>query len=181
MQSVTGLLYAFAKELVIEGHYAPEPMNELKPAKLHVRFVDPNMIGAFSLPRRYTLTHSDRSGERLLTIGREYDQVQVSGLYTRFMRDEILAEWAVGGSGNELQVHCHVNGGLVFGSAGWRDSIFRKHMRCVLEELRYGDREMYDACPSLDRSNVTIHFNSNSPKYNRIEEYGEIGRYSLMP
>ncbi|MCX5844615.1 MAG: staygreen family protein, partial [Deltaproteobacteria bacterium] len=44
-------------------------------------------------PRRYTLTHSDATGELTLTIGGEYDRVQVSGWYTRLMRDEVFAEW----------------------------------------------------------------------------------------
>jgi hypothetical protein len=43
--------------------------------------------------RRYTLTHSDFSGDLFLSIGLEFDKQAISGLYTRIMRDEILAEW----------------------------------------------------------------------------------------
>lgn len=155
-------------------------MSKLNTEKLHVSFIDINMMGSFSIPRRYTLTHSDRSGDRLLTIDREYDRKQISGLYTKFMRDEILAEWITADGGYELQVHCHVSGGFVFGNAGMRYSIFKKHMRVVLEELRYGDRQMYDALPNLDKSKVVVHFNSKRPKYHRTEGYGEIGHYVVI-
>jgi hypothetical protein len=43
--------------------------------------------------RCYTLTHSDTTGELFLTIGPDFDRAQISGLYTRLMRDEVLAEW----------------------------------------------------------------------------------------
>ena len=38
-------------------------------------------------PRKYTLTHSDRTGRLFLTIDKEYNEQQISGLYTRLMRD----------------------------------------------------------------------------------------------
>lgn len=40
------------------------------------------------MPRAYTLTHSDRTGDLFLSIGPKHDEAQVAGLYTRLMRDE---------------------------------------------------------------------------------------------
>jgi len=66
-------------------------MSGLNPKKLHVTYlpgVDPEAPIA---PRRYTLTHSDVTGNLYLTIGPDYNLNQISGWYTRFMRDEVLA------------------------------------------------------------------------------------------
>jgi hypothetical protein len=68
-------------------------MSRLKPEKLHVRFAPSTTADGPVVPRRYTLTHSDVTGDLFLTIGPAYDHKQISGLYTRFMRDEVLAEW----------------------------------------------------------------------------------------
>jgi hypothetical protein len=65
-------------------------------------------------PRRYTLTHSDTTGDLFPTIGLDYDRRQISGWYTRFMRDEVLAEWRVAGDGPSPHVFCPVGGGLIF-------------------------------------------------------------------
>jgi hypothetical protein len=67
-------------------------MSRLNTRKLHVRFkgAKPDVL---VLPRRYTLTHSDSTGDLYLTISSDFDNKQVSGWYTRFMRDEVLAEW----------------------------------------------------------------------------------------
>jgi hypothetical protein len=67
-------------------------MNALNPCKLHVTFHAGNSAGVLAFPRRYTLTHSDMTGDLFLTIRAEYDQTQIAGLYTLLMRDEVLAE-----------------------------------------------------------------------------------------
>ncbi len=68
-------------------------MKNLKPSKLTVQFLPGAQPDGPILPRRYTLTHSDSTGELLLSIGLEFNRPQISGWYTRLMRDEVLAEW----------------------------------------------------------------------------------------
>ena len=63
------------------------------PKRLHIH----NCAGGIT-GRRYTLTHSDTTGELFLTIAPEFDPGQVSGWYTRFMRDEVLGEWLFEGT-----------------------------------------------------------------------------------
>ena len=68
-------------------------MADLNPKKLHVTYLPGVGPKTPVVPRRYTLTHSDFSGDLYLTIGPEYNLDQISGWHTRFMRDEVLAEW----------------------------------------------------------------------------------------
>ena len=90
-------------------------MSRLRPEKLHVTYSSGVTVDAPLLPRRYTLTHSDSTGDLYLTIGADYNREQIAGWYTRFMRDEVLAEWKDNAHGTSLHVYCHVSGGLVFG------------------------------------------------------------------
>lgn len=152
-------------------------MKELNPQKLHVTFQKGASVKELSLPRRYTLTHSDLTGNLFLTIGSVYEHKQFSGLYTRLMRDEVLAELKRDEPEMALHVYCHVSGGFVFGKAGWRNGILHHHMRMVLEALRYGDRELVSSKPDLNRSVVKVHFASNQKKYDRIEEWGSFQDY----
>jgi hypothetical protein len=147
-------------------------VNRLRPDKLHVRLaegLDP--VGPV-VPRCYTLTHSDRTGDMYLTIGPAHDLKQISGWYTRLMRDEVLAEWRDEGDGPELHVHCHVSGGLILGSPGWRDAILRHEMPLVLEALRYGDQALYTARPELEQAPIRIHFHARQARYDRVELWG---------
>jgi hypothetical protein len=130
------------------------------------------------VPRRYTLTHSDSTGDLFLTIGREYDRAQVSGWYTRLLRDEVLAEWTDEGDGPELHVYCHVSGGLVMGPAGWRDAIFRRELPLVLEAFRYGDRELLDARRDLQEATIKVHFRATQARYDRVETWGKLSDYT---
>jgi hypothetical protein len=152
-------------------------MSELHPEKLQVTFHAGTSAEELSLPRRYTLTHSDFTGELFLSIGADYDLKQISGFYTRLMRDEVLAELKMVGQELSLHVYCHVSGGFVFGSARMRNDILHQHMRMVLEAFRQGDGNLFSAQPELDEVKVWVHFISNRPKYNHIEDWGLIQTY----
>jgi hypothetical protein len=154
-------------------------MTKLDPSKLSVRFLDPVPPVAQVVPRCYTLTHSDRTGELFLTIGGDFDREQISGFYTRLMRDEVLAEWRRDES-PALHLYCHVSGGLVLGGAAWRASIFEYHMPQVLQAFRYGDREHFRAHPELDQAPVYVHFQARQRKLNRITPWGTCGDFAII-
>jgi hypothetical protein len=152
-------------------------MSRLNPGKLNVRFVPDVTPEGPVTPRRYTLTHSDRTGDLYLTIGSDYDQQQIGGWYTRLMRDEVLAEWREEEQGPALHVHCHVSGGLVFGSPGWRYEIFQRELPLVLEAIRFGDRQLLECQPDLDQASILVHFHATQRRYNRTESWGVLGDY----
>ena len=152
-------------------------MRRLNPDKLHISYPDNISPDILDLPRRYTLTHSDRTGHLFLSIGHDYNRKQISGIYTRLMRDEVLAE-CIDEQGKLLfKLYCHVSGGLIFGTAGFRYSILRHELPLVIECLRYGDRMLFDCNTKLDSAPVLVHFSSTSRKYNVVENWGHIADY----
>ncbi|MBN1358552.1 staygreen family protein [Candidatus Bathyarchaeota archaeon] len=154
-------------------------MSRLDPKKLHVRF-DGVARDVFALPRRYTLTHSDRTGDLYLTIGLTFDNEQISEWYTRFMRDEVLAEWKLEQNNLCLHGYCHVCGGFVFGNASLREWIFRREMRRVLQAIRHGDRELFAENPRLDQTEILVHFHKSKAEECKIEQMGCFGNYDLQ-
>jgi len=154
-------------------------MSSLDPRKLHVTFDGGASAGILEYPRRYTLTHSDVTGDLFLTIGAEYDRQQVAGLYTRLMRDEVLAEMIRDGDQAVLHVYVHVSGGIAFGFAGWRSAILHYHMPMVLEAIRYGDGEIFKQHPELDEAKVFVHFASHRRRYNQVEDWGQMRKYII--
>ena len=154
-------------------------MSRLRPEKLHVTFAGGVTPQGPASPRRYTLTHSDATGDLFLAIGSAYDRKQISGWYTRLMRDEVLAEWREDREGLALHVYCHVSGGLAFGPASWRYAIFQQELPLVLEAFRYGDRKLYEAYPELDQAFIRVHFRSSNRRYHRVERWGTPADYRL--
>ena len=154
-------------------------MSRLRPDKLHVRFRDRATPTGPIAPRRYTLTHSDATGDLFLTVGTEYDRKQISGWYTRLMRDEVLAEWREDEEGPALHVHCHLSGGLVFGTARWRHEIFRHELPLVLEAFRFGARQLYEAHPALDEAPIRVHFAAIRRRHRRTERWGTPADFRL--
>lgn len=157
-------------------------MSPLNPNKLHVSRSSGTPPDQWQIPRRYTLTHSDRTGELFLTIGLSYNESQIGGWYTRLMRDEVLAEWQEDSGGKPiLHIYCHVSGGLIIGSASWRYDIFQKHLRQVIEAFRYGDRRLFEIAPELDQAQILVHFRAKEKEYRRVENWGTIGQYAPDP
>ena len=154
-------------------------MSRLKREKLHVRFAEGVSPLGPAKPRRYTLTHSDLTGDLFLTIGPDYDREQISGWYTLLMRDEVLAEWLEEEDGPALHVYCHVSGGIALGSSSMRFAIFQRELPLVLEALRYGDRELFGALPHLDAAPVLIHFQARQKRYNRVQRWGTVGDFDI--
>jgi hypothetical protein len=152
-------------------------MKRLNPEKLHVTYLSGTTQDKLILPRHYTLTHSDMTGDLFLTIGDAYDEKQISKLYTRLMRDEVLAELINNGDRLELRVYCHVSGGLVLGTAQWRNSIFHAELSLVLEAIRYGDRILFETYPNFDQIPVNVYFHPHNNRYNQVETWGLIGDY----
>jgi hypothetical protein len=154
-------------------------MARLIPEKLHVKYLKGAAADAPITPRFYTLTHSDSTGDLFLSIGSDYDKKQISGLYTRLMRDEVLAELRKDPEGLSLNVYCHVSGGFVFGRAKWRYRIFCSELSLVLEAIRFGDKAFFEGDPQLDNIPVLVHFKSTDKKYGKIEKWGLLKDYSL--
>jgi hypothetical protein len=152
-------------------------MGRFIPSKLNLSYLAGTTPDKFILPRRYTLTHSDISGELFLTIGSQYNTKNISRLYTRLMRDEVLAELAGNGESLEFRVYCHVSGGFVIGTAKWRYNIFRSELPLALAAIRYGDRFLFEKNPELDNARVYVHFRSSDSKYNNVEQWGVMADY----
>ena len=161
----------------IDNAKSSEFMDRLNIDKLHTTYTlaDPNSL---SLPRRYTLTHSDLTGEMFLSIGDNYNFDQISGLYDRLMRDEILAELNNSDCGLAYTLYCHVSGGFCFGTASMRYRIFKSELKLVLEAIRYGDRILLDKMPEVKSASVFVKFRSTKRKCDIIENWGKIDDYS---
>jgi hypothetical protein len=152
-------------------------MKRLNPQKLHVAYLTGATSEDLTLPRRYTLTHSDITGELFLTISNAYDTKQISHLYTRLMRDEVLAEFTKEEDGLVFRVYCHVSGGFVFGTAKLRYAVFCHELPLVLEAMRFGDRNLFEKIPNLDNTPALIHFQSTNNRFNKVENWGTMAYY----
>lgn len=148
-------------------------MSLLEPRKLHLAFMPGVSREGPLTARAYTLTHSDSTGELFLSIGESVNQPQISGWYTRFMRDEVLAEWCFADPA-ALDVHCHVSGGIVLGTPDWRKEIFRRHMPLVLEAFRYGDRTFILAHPELETAPIRVHYHTRQGAQDEVEVWGRV-------
>jgi len=152
-------------------------MQRLNPEKLHVKYLAGAGPEQLTLPRCYTLTHSDRTGDLFLSIGRDYDTRQTSKLYTRLMRDEVFAELSSVASNFSFRVFCHVSGGFIIGTAKWRYKIFQSELPLVLESIRYGDQVLFEHNPELDNAPVFIHLESHDRRFNKVENWGTLAKY----
>lgn len=128
--------------------------------------------------RRYTLTHNDLTGSLQLSVGREYNKDQVSGWYTRIVRDEVLAEWHVPQNGTipSLNVYCHVSGEEMWPAPpSLRSFIFRREMKLVLDTIAYAERRLLAAQPAFAKAPIYVHLVSDKQQLNQVVAWGILG------
>lgn len=147
-----------------------------QPAKLTVSMLPGTSCSLPSTSRRYTLTHNDITGELWLSIGNQYNRDQISGFYTRLLRDEVTAEWRQVGQSHQLHVFCHVSGEERWLAPPFlRNYIFRREMALVLDCMVYADRDLFESSPSLLEAEVFVHFQSSVAELDRTENWGQLG------
>ncbi|AZU64731.1 staygreen family protein [Neobacillus mesonae] len=149
-------------------------MSTFYPEKLSVEYMDGTAATEPVIPRRYTLTHSDVTGELFLNIGIHYAWDKINPL-----RDEVLGEWKQCGSSLCFCVYLHVDQGEFKPSvSAKRNEIFRRELPLALTAIRYGDRFLFNRYPHLDQAPIIIQFMSAYPQFARQENWGTFQRIS---
>ena len=151
-------------------------MSKFNPEKLSVEYRDGVTATGPIIPRQYTLTHSDSTGDLFLTIGTQFawDQVNYE------MRDEVLGEWKTSGHCLFYNVFIFINQGEYdVAIAARRNEIFRRELPLALTAIRYGDRFFFDLHPNLDNALIIVNFLSTTPPFTSKESWGTFNCYSI--
>jgi len=145
------------------------------PEKLSVVYLDDVTPTEPVMPRYYTLTHSDLTGELFLAIGKQFAWDKINPL-----RDEVLGEWKTNGISLYYCVYLYIDQGqLNENVSAKRTEIFRRELPLALTAIRYGDRFLFGTYSNLDHASIIVHFMSAYPQFARQENWGNFRSYSL--
>jgi hypothetical protein len=142
-------------------------MKKFDPEKLSVEYRDAVSFECPLIGRRYTLTHSDATAQLFLTVGKTFAWDKTTN-----MRDEVLAEWRIHLCSPYLYVYVPVDGETGPELAKTRYAIFRRELPLALAAMVYGDRNIYQAFPSLSSAPIWVHFDSKNMEFNQFEYWG---------
>ncbi|GAA0783436.1 staygreen family protein [Hathewaya limosa] len=120
------------------------------------------------IPRRYTLTHSDKTGDLFITIGSNFATQNID----LKQRDEVLAKWAHINDQYIFCVYVLVDNENLKNSAEKRNKIFREELPLAIKGLAYADKELFITYPYLNSSPIYVYFHSTREDLNRIEFSG---------
>ena len=149
-------------------------LSDFNKEKLFVEFMDGISATGPVIPRRYTLTHSDLTGDLFLTIGIQYAWDKINP-----MRDEVLGEWNPNGSSFYYCVYVYIDQGEYnLNVSKKRNEIFRRELPLALTAIRYGDRYLFESYPNLDHSLIIINFMSAYSQFARQENWGTFHQFS---
>lgn len=149
-------------------------MSNFDPEKLSVKYMDGISATEPIIPRYYTLTHSDLTGDLFLTIGIQYAWGKINP-----MRDEVLGEWKQSGGSLSYCVYLHIDQGQFNqNTSAKRNEIFRRELPLALTAIRYGDRFLFNTYTNLYQAPIIINFISAYPQFARQENWGTFHRYT---
>lgn len=148
-------------------------MFEFKPEKLFVDFKNGVTEKSGIIPRAYTMTHSDETGDLFVTVGLIYDWDKITEI-----RDEVMAEWVKEDGKYKIKIYVHVDGHNGLKETAIRNEIFRKELPLALTAIRYADYKFFNKNPDLDNAPIIVYFNSGVDNYNKKENWGVFKQYS---
>lgn len=136
--------------------------------KLEVEFSsDINYKGIES--RKYTLTHSDETGQRFLFVRSEFAEEEYDEL-----RDEVIADWYKKEDNKELRIMCTLYAEKSLYTEEERYKIFKRHMPRAIKAIVGGDEEYIVQNKLLDYNVYVYYLSDLIPKK---EYYGKVGDY----
>lgn len=147
-------------------------MKELSPYKVFVQYRDTMRPYEPVQGRKYTITHSDTTGELFVFVASDYAKDQITN-----MRDEVKIMWHQTEKGLVLVGSVLVDNEDTTGNSSIRFNIFYKEIPVALIALRSADRFLFEKDPKLDNTPVLIDFISSNPLYDKTYNYGMIGMY----
>lgn len=136
--------------------------------KLEVEFEE--QINTMSIEqRKYTLTHSDETGQRYLFVGRQFADSRCNRL-----KDEVLAQWVEKSGRFELHIRCNLYCEQSLLSIEQRYVKFKEHMPRAIAAIVNGDMSFIIQNGYLE-ANIYVHFLSaitcQKEFYGKIEDY----------
>ncbi|GAA0314921.1 staygreen family protein [Bacillus carboniphilus] len=153
-------------------------MRSFHPEKLSVTFLPPATPFYPVEGRKYTLTHSDESGELFLSIGYTYDVTKINSK----MRDEVIAEWIPRLGEYTLWGQVYVSGGEYDEKYSQvRFLIFQRELSKAIGAIVNGDHTFYSYFPWLLDAPIYIQFDSIYPQFQKIMYYGTPRKYLKLP
>jgi hypothetical protein len=150
-------------------------LTNFKTEKLSTEYIEGVTATAPVIPRRYTLTHSDSTGNLFLTIGTQYAWDKIDPK----KRDEVLAKWQSSGNAVYYMVYLYIDQGeFNKETSSKRLEVFKRELPLAFTAIRYGDRHLFAAYPTLDHSTILVNFISAYPEFSRQENWGTFHKYS---
>ncbi|MCR8744678.1 staygreen family protein [Romboutsia lituseburensis] len=144
------------------------------PDKLETTFVEPMAPYGPIEGRKYTLTHSDKTGVMFLDIADEYNYKVIN----QDLRDELLGTLKNFDSSYVLFLYAYI-GNLDYFSSLMKYSAFKSHMNLALQAIIYGDRDLIKEHPKLANAPIYVKFNSPLPIFDNYEFYGYVKYYII--
>lgn len=142
-------------------------MKKIEPDRVYSELRDHISPISPVIGRKYTVTHSDETGELFVTIGRHYADDKIGPL-----RDEVLLAYENAETGMILLGEVLVEDEGITGSAEKRNEIFQMEMPIALQAIRIADQKLFQAKPELDEIPILIWFRSADPEYNKLYDFG---------
>ncbi|WP_226037358.1 staygreen family protein [Aquibacillus saliphilus] len=152
-------------------------MSEFNPEKLSVQFISPANELHPTDERKYTLTHSDNTGQLFLSIGYQYNNAKIN----LKMRDEVIGIWRKK-SNEEYTLFCQVyvsSGEFDIKTSKIRYITFQREMELALKAIINGDRQFYMNYRTLLDSPIYISFQSIYPQFDNLLFYGTPREYLI--
>jgi Staygreen protein len=151
-------------------------MSSFKTEKLRTTILPPATPYSPVDRRKYTMTHSDTTGELFVSIGCYYDWRRVN----HKLRDEVLAEWIPENGQYTLHSTVYISGGeFDYNISKVRYLIFERELPLALTAIFSADETFFHFFPWFLDFPIHVHYQSIHPEFKKSTFVGTPREYLI--
>lgn len=152
--------------------------HRLNPLLCPITYGCANTIVHFSLPRKYTNIHNDKTQEILLSVGKNYNAIMLASPEAVNVETQIIGKWCYSNKNKKYSIVLHAIVSTVKNPAAQiRNTIICKELSLVLEAIALAETALLTLHPKLGNTKIYVNFHSIDKKYNRVEYWGKLKKW----
>jgi len=147
--------------------------HRLNPLLCPITYDSSNIITNFSLPRKYTNTHNDKTEEIYISVGKNYNETLLNSPEAVNVESQIIGKWVKKHKHYQIVLKAIIST-VKNPQAQIRNTIICNELSVVLEGIALAETALLKLHPELGSTKIYVNFESIDKAYNRVEYWGKL-------
>lgn len=147
------------------------------PLKSLLNYSSSNIMTKFCLPRKYTSTHSDETGEIFLAVDKKYYKPYLENEESQKVESQVIGKWVKKKNKYKILLKVVVSSEKN-PNAKLRYDIYQRELPHVLKTIALAESCTMKHDDNIKKAKIYVKFDSIDPKYQKVQYWGRLSKWA---